>query len=341
MNVLVDYHHNALLTSLYKLFVERLGWTMYIPMGMEWYDREYWAIDSGERDQAHYGLAKQFLQSPIIPDFTIKTPEQPKINYAFMEDIEAGLKFDIVLSSAPCRFPTFEKLIKDFGMNAKHIFQAGNNFAHDTWFLANTKNLLSSATGPYQLMTHIPNRQFYHQEFDLGLFRPDPKDTKINTVTGFQHMMCRPNLFHQLEVMMPKWRFRTFGVNNREGPISSIGTLSAWMRRAGFIWHVKTLDEGYGHTIHNAFACGKPLITDTSYMWVYHQGKIPNTCMALYTPETIIDIKDMSMEQVKAEIEKRAGNYQYYSNKVLEKFREVVNFDAEFVEIKKFLERLI
>ena len=341
MNILVDYHHTALLTSLYKLFVERLGWTMYIPMGMEWYEKEYWTIEFGGKSDFHYELAKQYLVSPTIPNFTVKTPETPHINYAYLFDIEAGLKFDVVLSSAPCRYPTFEKMNKDFGMKAKLIFQAGNNFAHDTPFLRDAKNLMSSATGPYQLMTHISNRVFYRQEFDLGLFRPDDKEVKINTVTNFQHNMCKSALFHAVEWSMPDWRFRSFGAGNRESALHLVSHVAAWMRKAGFIWHVKTLDEGYGHTIHNAFACGKPLITDTSYMTVYQQGKIPNTCMSLYTPDTIIDIKGMTQEEIRAEIVRRADNYGYYSDKVYSKFKEVVDFDREFVEVKAFLERLI
>ena len=339
MKVLVDYHHNALLTSLYKLFVERLGWTLYIPMGMDWYERGYWSIEDGTKNDTNLGLAKQFLTSPLIPDYTIKTPEQPKIEYAYLSDVEEGLTFDIVLASVPCRFQSFEKFVKEFGMNAKLIFQAGNNFAHDSYFIANVKNLLSSATGPYHYFP-APNKVFYRQEFDLGLFRPD-KRCVVNTVTNFQHLMCKKDLFHTLEWSMPNWRFRSFGVGNRELPLSGIHLVAAWMRQSGFVWHVKTLDEGYGHTIHNAFACGKPLITDTRYMTVYQQGKIPNTCMSLYTPETIIDIKDMSVEDIRAELNRRVLDYEYYSDKVYKKFKEVVDFDREFVEVKAFLERLI
>ena len=339
MNILVDYHHGALLTSLYKLFVERLGWTMYIPMGIDWYDKEYWSIEDGVKTDIHYEMAKQYLLSPTIPNFTIKTPEQPKIEYAYLSDVDAGLKFDIVLTSVPCRYQSFEKFVHDFGMNSKLIFQAGNNFYHGSPFIANVKNLLSSATGPYHLMTQTPNKVFYHQEFDLGLFRPEA--CNVNTITNFQHFMCKPDLFHGLEVTMPNWRFRSFGGGNRESALNSISVLAAWMRKSGFVWHVKTIDEGYGHTIHNAFACGKPLITDTQYMTVYQQGKIPNTCMSLYTPDTIIDIKNMSREDIRAELLRRADNYQYYSDKVYAKFKEVVDFDKEFVEVKAFLERLI
>jgi hypothetical protein len=340
MKVLVDYHHNALLTSFYKLFVGRLGWTMYIPMGMDWYERDYWSVEDIVKSNPRMELAKQYLRSPTLPDFTIKSPEQPKLEYAYLSDIENGLTFDIVLSSVPCRFHSFEKLIADFGMRAKHIFQAGNNFSHNCPHIRNVKNLMSSATGPYHYYL-APNKIHYHQEFDLGLFRPTPKECILKTLTNFQHFMCRKEMFHTLEITMPEWRFRSFGAGNRESPLNGIGLVSAWMRQAGFVWHVKTLDEGYGHTIHNAFACGKPLITDTSYMTVYHQGTIQNTACALYTPETIIDIKDMSVQDIRTEVLRRADNYDYYSGKVYQKFKEIVDFDREFVEIKAFLERLI
>ena len=338
MRILVDYHHHALLVSLYKLFAERLGWTVYIPVGMEWYDNEYWSIGDIENSNVRFEMAKQFLLSPLLPPFTVKTAETPKLEYAFLSDVREGLKFDVVLSSVPRRFVSYEKLVKDFDMKSKLIFQAGNNFSHNCSHIINVKNLLTSSNGPYHYYP-APNKIHYHQEFDLGLFRPD-KRCVVKSVSNFQNFMCKPDLFSGLELSIPSWRFHSFGAGNRE-TLNSVALVAAWTRQTGFVWHVKTLDEGYGHIIHNAFACGKPLITDTRYMTVYHQGDIPNTACSLYTPETIIDIKDMSLEDVKKEVLRRSDNYDYYSEKVYQKFKEVVDFDREFIEIKAFLERLV
>ena len=340
MNILIDYHHDALLTSLYKLFVERLGWNLYIPIGMDWYDEEYWSVENGEKTPHTFEIAKLYLLTPANPSFHRKTPETPRLKFAYLKDIKAGLKFDIVLASVPCRYPNFEKLVKDFDMKSKLIFQAGNNFSHNSEFIQNVKNLLSSATGPYHYM-NVPNKVFYHQEFDLGLFCPETPEPKQN-VTNFQHFMCKPQMFYDIEQLLPEWKFRAFGSGNRDLVITGIHKVAAWTRKAGFIWHVKTLDEGYGHIIHTAFACGKPLIIDTSYMTVYHQGVIPNTCMALFTSDTIIDVKVFDTTQkITEELIRREKDYDYYSEKVYQKFTEVVNFDSEFVEIKKFLERLV
>ena len=340
MNVLVDYHHKALLVSLYKLFVNRLGWNLYIPMGRDWFEREYWRIEDGPKEKTASDLVSLFLDTPTFPPFHQKQPETPKLKYAFLKDVEDGLKFDIIVSSVPLRYPTFEKLDKDFDMKAKLIFQAGNNFHHSSSHIAKVKNLLSSAMGPYTYH-HAPNKVFYRQEFDIDLFCPE-KPVSTKWVTNFQHYISNPELFYGTEKLMSDWKFRAFGAGCRELILSGVCLVAAWMRQSAFVFHVKQFDEGYGHTIHNAFACGKPLIIDTRYMWVYHKNEVPNTCMSLFTPDTIIDVKDNATpEKLAEELKRWEADYEFHSAAVYKRFKEVVDFDTEFIEIKKFLERLI
>lgn len=45
MRVLADYHHHDLFESLAILFEDRLGWELYRPIGMEWFDEGYWNFE--------------------------------------------------------------------------------------------------------------------------------------------------------------------------------------------------------------------------------------------------------------------------------------------------------
>ena len=333
MKVLVDLHHSELFMSLYLLFVERLGWDMYVPMGMAWYEKGYWGLAPGD----NLAVAKQFLVTPEIPVFSLR-PRYPKLNYAYLGAIDSGaIKFDIIVASVPTSFSCFEKLIRDYGMISKLIFQAGNNFYHGSSTLATVGNLMSSATEIYQRM-QAPNKVFYHQEFDLNIFSRK-RSCNPKSVTNLQHYMSHPELFLELERALRGWEFKSYGNGNRNDALIALTDVSRAIQDAGFVFHVKDAGDGYGHTLHNSFACGTPLITNSKYM--RSNDGIPYTGAMLYTPETIIDIEYMTISQIADELKCRADNYDYYSKKVYEKFKEVVDFDKEFVEVKAFLERLI
>jgi len=57
MIVFCDFHHGGLYHAMHKLFVERLGYEMYRPIGMDWVTRGYWYVSDlawaiGERGRA-------------------------------------------------------------------------------------------------------------------------------------------------------------------------------------------------------------------------------------------------------------------------------------------------
>ena len=338
MKVLVDLHHSELFTSLYLLFVERLGWDMYVPMGMAWCEKGYWGLTPGDNLAGdNLAVAKQFLEIPEIPVFSLR-PRYPKLNYAYIGAIDNGsIKFDIIVASVPTSFSCFEKLIRDYEMTSKLIFQAGNNFYHGSSALATVRNLMSSATEIYQRM-QAPNKVFYHQEFDLNIFS---KKRKCNpkSVTNLQHYMSYPDLFLALEKSLPGWEFKSYGQGNRDHSLNKLTEVSQAIQDAGFVFHVKETGDGYGHTLHNAFACGTPLITNSKYM--RSNDGVPYTGVMLYTPETVVDIDYMTTPQIADELKRRADNYEYYSEKAYQKFKEVVDFDKEFEDIKRFLANLI
>ena len=58
MKVLADYHHHDLWESLELLFA-RFGWTLYRPIGMEWFEQGYW---NHERKWHGDAIARQYLE---------------------------------------------------------------------------------------------------------------------------------------------------------------------------------------------------------------------------------------------------------------------------------------
>ena len=60
LNVLVDRHHSGLYQSL-QLLARRLGWTLYTPVGMDWWDEWYWSFGRGTYSDDR--LARQYLMA--------------------------------------------------------------------------------------------------------------------------------------------------------------------------------------------------------------------------------------------------------------------------------------
>ena len=58
MKILADFHHHDLWESL-ELLCARLGWTLYRPMGMDWFHEGYWNF---ERQWHGDAVAKQYLE---------------------------------------------------------------------------------------------------------------------------------------------------------------------------------------------------------------------------------------------------------------------------------------
>ena len=350
-NILCDFHNKDLLVSLYFLFVKRLGYNLYIPTGRDWFDEEYWSLVDGGKNGHHSEFAAALCHQFLEHTSNFLDPVQKEINNSVKtitlnEFKDQSIQFDIVLSSVPATLLCFKKLRK-FQPNFKEVFQCGNNHDHRVVQNIGVNNLLSSAIGPYHFLNC--HKVFYHSEFDLNLVRPSPNYNK-NFVMNLCHMSTDQcwdiprKIFYDLEsnLINKNWKFKFYGLCNRDGILpGGVKEMSDAIKQIGFLYHNKIQDEGYGINIHYAFACGKPVITDTTYMTVVYDRSVKNTASLLFDDDTIIDIKDKSTNEIIYELEKRSDNYEYYSNKVYAKFKEVVNFDRDQKNIEKFIENLI
>lgn len=330
MNVIVDHHHGALLRSLYYLFNKRLNCKVFVPTGFDWLDKDGLYSGYPHRDTANQML-NSWLYDEKYRDMFLPITHEEFIN----SDI------DIIVSSLYENHIFFKQMINKYNKKTKLILQVGNNITPDLVKATDTKNLLSSAYPTYIHCNNI-HKVFYRQEFNQDFFKPTD-NCNIKSVANFKNIMEDEfQIILELEKKMPDWDFKCYGALNRDGNVHDIESeMSAAINKFGFIFHVKK-DDGYGHVIHNSFACGKPMIIDLKTSGVYWNGNFTrNTASFLYeTDKTIIDVND-GIDQIIYKLKYMADNYDMYKNNVIKKYNEVVDFDKEFIEVKKFIEGLV
>ncbi len=354
VRLLADFHHEDLFASLQFLFEKRLGWELYRPMGLEWYEQGFWHIFP------HIDTAKQFLgldQSSNRPKDIRGNPlsDRECLNARYTEEdgvfyianptkdgnIQRGItldrfratKFDILISSIPQHIEPFNRLIVESQPHAKHIFQVGNAWGH----LPGVQNILAS-TAPFPVPSGI-NTCFYHQEFDTSIFSWEPP-TVIKRVNSYIHWMRDKYFFDGISQMggMKDWVFRSYGAGMEE-TIAETSKIAATMKASGFTYHYKPEGDGYGHILHNSFACGRPVIINTSH----YQGKLGEGL--LENGSTCIDLRRYATVGTVSQALEFFGQpeeHEKMCENVRKKFNQIVNFDYEFEHIlKPFLERLI
>lgn len=359
--VFCDFHHASLLNSLIMLFEGRLGGCVYRPIGREWYEQGFWKVHD------HPATVAQYLDvGGATPDGTpplndsgspMRTEWSTKDQCLFhCHDIDSGetnkaitlsyfmnTPIDFVIATLPQHIEPFRRLCDLHKDHPKLIFQIGNEWnagAHQNMI----DGIMSSAR--VYLPPGIPS-VIYHQEFDLSVFSRADIETGIDSrrITSFVNCFDVADIFthdwHQFEeiehLMSPIYEFRAYGGQCRDGSANGSEDLAARIRDAKFIWHVKKGGDGYGHILHNAAAMGRPLIVKMGY----YMGKLGAD---LLIPDvTCIAIDGLTHEQVIAKIRHFSAPEQYgrMSENLYNRFKEVVDFDREYVEIRDFLQRIV
>ena len=346
MKILVDYHHTSLLRSLIMLFEDRLDIQVYRPIGLDWYECGFWAVHPA-RDTAEQYLSLDQAYRPTDGTPPLNqlagdldggvhychdpgTPERP--TRACTLEYVRSQRWDYVLASMPQHIAPFRALAKEVG--ATLLVQAGNEWPIQQWYGANLLASIASRPLPSDI-----NAVFYHQEFDINTFRYDYQIYERPAVSAFMNCLPQSGGWHdflELEHALPGISWKSFGGQCRDGCVDGVDALASEMRAANMIFHVKPGGDGYGHILHNAYAVGRSVITRRSH-YFGKWGEI------LLTNETCIDIDMFSnVEQAACEIEYTLLHEDLLdemSNAAYSRFREVVNFDVEEMEIRKWLER--
>lgn len=343
MNIFSDLHHGDLFYSLQLLFEKRLGYNLYRPIGMDWFNHGYWDIGNPYPNPAD--TAKQYLgiddrtwdpYKNLNADYHIEdgiymvydpvhNTHQKAITFQKFKDMQ----IDAVISSYPFGHDeTYARLIKDHKPNAKQITQMGNIYQH-----TEVSNVLCS-TLPYPTDKHVV---FYHQEFDLENYYPSISITPKKIIRSFVNLLPRSELFNGYSQYLSEFIFESYGAGNANGTISSDKEIANLMRDSMFGWHIKPGGDGFGHVIHNWYACGKPVITNGSD----YQDKLAG--QLLTHGITCIDLEQGNFEENVQRIKwfSQPDNYMYLALNAKTRFMQVVNYEEEAEKVKEFLSNLV
>lgn len=344
IKVLTDFHHSSLLRATNLLFGDRLGMQVYRPIGMEWFDEGFWAIND-QRD-----TAAQFLDydsqprdrtpalnngSPIRDGvFWIQDPGHSSRHRACTLDFFKHNEFQYIIASIPAHVPIFERLIQEFSPSTKLIIQVGNNWDLTPYV---GKNVLAS-TAPH--FAPGVNVQFYHQEID-PTFKPSPvPPTKF--ISSYVNILQNTGQgwadFVDLEKSLKQWGFvfSSFGGQCRDGNKNGPKELYDSMSEAQFILHSKPGGDGFGHIIFSAYASGRPVIARPSQ----YRGQLAEQ---LLVPGTFIDLDvhgRNGVAQIILNLSTKPEVVSEMGERAAKRFAEVVDYDKEAKEIAEWIEAL-
>jgi hypothetical protein len=329
VKVFADWHHPALYESLALVFEDRFGWELYSPIGTEWIDQRVWRFSNTP-------IAYRMEDFLVFPDAVNagdhyllterEYPERPRklVTYAQARAME----WDVVIATVVPHQHSFAEFAKEVG--AQFVYQVGNAFHPIDWEVEGMV-VLASANIPI-----LGRGTVYHQEFSRDLFRYEPPaQTATHKVTSFLMRLgwsCKPNWFAE----QPDVEFKVLGGGSPRDPmyLTPMSAVAAEYRACGWAWHDKWMGDGYGHAIHNAIACGRPIIGHSEH----YRGMLAERLWV--DGVTCIDLSAHTEDEALRLWRRFANNpdqHQWLSEETALHFDRVVDFDADAEKIWRLL----
>lgn len=350
MKVLTDYAHNDLWHSMVLLFEDRLGWDLYRPVGMEWYEEGIWRF---ERERLGDVVARQFLEPWSSDDHSLPgaiyrdDPMHPGRSMKMLTmEMARDLGIDIVISTLAENEDGWHRFAGEVG--AHYGIQVGNQGAPNRWGLAEFALLSSTTPGVRPWMPHV----YYHQEFDLTDYRfvwPPPErdlvSTRVQCITGLPEY----ETFRRVAALVPEARFRHYGHCNEHddlwgGNAVTVPQIAQEMVAARIGWHDKRWSDGYGHVLHAWFAVGRPVIGSSSYYTGRLDG-IEKLGGALFDEGvTSFDIDRRTDAELAALVRRLLEDEEYHreiSENAHRRFLEAVDFADEEAAIREMFAKVL
>lgn len=262
MNVLADRHHHALYYSLQRLFEDRLGMSLFTPIGHEWWDNHYWRFGAGYGDDR---LAQQFLSmdgwtlAPFGDVYRTTDAHHPERTIAGVTLEQARrMPWAFAVATVQDNQRGFSAFARDTG--AQYVLHAGNTNQQIDW-----------ALDPLVISTNesrIERRGVrVHQEIDRATFAyREPTDAPVirSFVNCFASTSCSRDL-DAVRELLPEWTFGVHGIDGADGNVETVAEIADLMAGSMFGWHDKHQGDGFGHVIHDWAAIGRPLIGHASH----------------------------------------------------------------------------
>lgn len=355
IRVLCDAIHADLWESLRLLFEERLGWELYRPIGMEWSEKGIWRFEQHQPYGA--GVAHQFLdpwptdrrmlQHPgaggVRPlEFTERedTTHPDRTIRLVTHEQARSMRWDLVLATLAENEQGWWQFAQEVG--AHYGIQVGNQGAANLWPLAEFGLLSVTTPGLKPWKPHV----YYRQEFDTGLFFPDGgrlavADHVMNRVQCTSQTPDHDRWRRMAAAVPARWRWYGHCEPRDEwfgGDHATTPEVAASMHTARIAWHPKRWSDGYGHVIHNWFSIGRPVIGSAGYYADKLAGPLFEEGV------TSFDMDRLSDDELAATVRMLLGDEDRWLRMCeasAERFRAVVDFDAEAAEIRAMLENVM
>ena len=347
-SILVDYHHHDLWESL-ELLCARLGWTLYRPMGMDWFHAGYWNFERAWHGDA---VAKQYLEpwgsDETEPHRRFDHSHRRWQNLLTLEQARF-VRPDIVMASVAHNHEGLHRFAKEvgatFGLHLGNVRFSDIDMREDRWDLADFGIVTSVLPAPVD-KPHV----VVHQEFSLQDFRhePPPEDG-VFTVASFVN--CFPENqrayagFLATAVLRPEYDWKVYGSYGSAptdeyaaGNIGECAKVGDAMRASDIAWHTKQWSDGFGHVIHDWAAVGRPLI---GHEW-YYRSQLAGPLWQ--EGVTSFDITDKSPADVIAILDRLYHDPDLrlrMGEAMAARFREVVNFDEEEQAIRRMFAQVL
>lgn len=352
VKVLCDAIHADLWESIRILVEDRLGWELYAPTGLEWYEAGIWNFE-----RAHIGdaVARQFLE-PWHVDVPLVDPMRgggqvgwlrpgtthPAIQKRVTMEQARDLRPDIIMSTLVENDVGWLGFAKESG--AHFGIQVGNQGAQALWPHAEFALLSVTTPGFTPYRPHV----YYHQEFSLKDFYPDAGAGGLQGQEVACCVQCYAGgpdypLFLDLAGRVPEATWRHYGHCGVEdeyfgGNSPTTKGVAERMHRARIAWHWKRWSDGYGHVIHNWAAIGRPMLVTSTY----YQDKL--AAPLFVEGVTSYNLEAMQPGDIEAVVRRLLADDEEYirmSIAAAERFREVVDFAAEAEAIRVMLEGVL
>lgn len=344
--LLADYHHHDLWESL-ELLCDRLGWTLYRPMGMEWFDAGYWNFERAWHGDA---VARQYL-TPWGSDTDGKRYDRSHHRWQNLLTLEQArdLRPDVVMASVAHNHEGLARFAREvggkFGLHLGNVRFSPIDMQEDRWDLADFGIVTTLLPAPVN-KPHV----VVHQEFSLEDFRHEPPpDDGVFTVASFVNCFAENQRgyaqFRDAASLRPGYDWKVYGsygsVAEDEyaaGNLDECAAVGDAMRASDVAWHTKQWSDGFGHVIHDWFAVGRPVI---GYEWYYRtqlagplwQEGVTTFDLTDKSPDEAVAILDRLYQD--PDLRLRMGE------NAAQRFRAVVDFDEEEQVIRRMFEAVL
>ena len=331
MNVLIDKHQADLFYSLQLLFEDRLGYTVYTPVGFDWFDAGVWQFG-----HQHLGrqLAEQFLRidarwSDGLTSHDTHHPE--RLIRGVTWDQARQMDWAYVVATVQDNQTGFHRFAREH--QAKYVYQVGNTNQQVDWGL----DPLALVSGEVPILGRGIR---YHQEFDakgtFGYHTPVPGPTVrvASFVNCYSSMSGTYHHWQEAQALAPDFIWREHGIDGADGNLEPVSAIADQMAVADFGWHDKEQGDGFGHVIHNWAAIGRPLVGQSHR----YRGKLAEPLWE--DGVTCIDLDQHSIPDAVAlmrQIVADPDRHRAMCEAIRARFDSLVDFDAEAEQIRALL----